>query len=105
MSLQAVDYISDGGVGAGSRHSEVQLPLEVDEEAPPLHGKMAHPSLADVNYMLNRWAHAWDRQRDIALRARAAKTTPQEARPATPFKSLRALEPDLLYGYPIAPES
>lgn len=96
------DKVADCGVGAGSKHSEVQLPLEVDETAPPLHGKMAHPSLADVNYMLNRWAHAWDRQRDVALRARAAMET--EARPATPFKSLRALEADPLYGYPLAPE-
>lgn len=88
-------------MGAGAKHNEVQLPLDIDESAPPLHGKMAHPSLADVNYMLNRWAHAWDREREAAVRSRVRE--PGEVRPATPSNSLRAPGDAPLFGYPLAP--
>lgn len=87
---------------AGFKHSEVRLPLEVDTTAPPLHGKMAHPSLGDVNYILNRWAHAWDRQRAAAVHARGAAEAP-DVRHATPSRSLKPLHDVPLYGYPLPP--
>lgn len=79
----------------------MQLPLDIDETAPRMHGKMAHPSLSDVNYMLNRWAHAWDRQREAAVRSRVA-AAPVDTRPGTPSNTLRALGDVPLYGYPLA---
>lgn len=86
-------------VSAGNKLSDVRLPLEIDEAAPQMTGKMAQPSLQDVNYMLNRWAHAWDKQRAAAVQTRAA----MDARPVTPSKTLRPIGDVPMYGYPLAP--
>ncbi|WIA33276.1 hypothetical protein OEZ86_006417 [Tetradesmus obliquus] len=63
----------EGGVrrssGGGGRAREPAGPLELDPCAPPLgSSKLSQPVLADVDYIVHRWSHRWqcDRQRQAA---------------------------------------
>lgn len=75
---------------------EPDLPLEVDPEATPMEHKICHPTLADLQYILGRWQHVWERRREDAV-ATAAGSAPQ---PPTPTHSTRLPEQLDLWGYP-----
>lgn len=61
--------------------------------------RMCHPSLDDLNYVLNRWQHSWNQALEAAVRAHNG----ERCRPDTPTQSLRAATESHLFGFPLAP--
>lgn len=59
---------------------------------------MAHPSLEDLNYVLDRWKYSWNHALEVAVNSNG-----DPARSYTPSRSMRAPKDTHLFGFPLAP--
>ena len=88
--------------GADSRNrGDPKLPLEVDKAAPAMQSCMAHPSMVDLNYVLDRWAYSWNRTIEMAVNTKNG----QPVRASTPSRSIRAPSDTHLFGFPLGPSA
>ena len=77
------------------------MPLEVDKAAPTMQSRMAHPSMVDLNYILDRWTYSWNRTLEMAVNA----SNGHPDRASTPSRSVRAPSDTHLFGFPLAPSA
>lgn len=87
------------------RGNDPNLPLEVDKAAPPMQSRMAHPTLEDINYVLNRWHYSWNRALEVAVSTQESNGHPDPERVYTPSRSIRAPTDIHLFGFPLRPSA